>query len=182
MPDAYANGVTREPFLFETSLLPFLRGQQPGRLALNIYAALMAKPKLPDETKNIVHAEFVGQAVVVGVTRNHNRFTQIHTAVPACFPISIAMAATRQRKVAGVGNSIGGRALVKLQSRHRHEGLEGRTGRIHAAQASIQQRFVYRFIKRVPVNGVYAINKQIRVKSGLANKSKHSARFRVKRD
>ena len=72
-----------------------------------------------------------------------------------------------------------GLTCTGFQCGHGHKRFVGRTRRISAAQSAVEQGLVRRFIEHLPVVLVNALDKQIGIKSRLADKGQDLAVFRV---
>ena len=68
-----------------------------------------------------------------------------------------------------------------MQSRHGHENLVGRTGRIGAAQCPVEQRLVDRLVQGLPTFSVNSIDEQVGVKRRFAHKRQHVAGLGIQR-
>jgi hypothetical protein len=68
-----------------------------------------------------------------------------------------------------------GAALAGVQRSHRHEGLEGRTGRVGAAHRPVQQRLVDAVVQLAPAVAVDAVDEQVGVEGRLADEGQHLA-------
>ncbi len=124
-----------------------------------------------------VHAHVARQQVVIGVTRLNHRFIHVHHAVPTLFVVAKTVVAKLEK--AWVRNLMRGCSFPRLQGCQRHERLVCRAGRVGATQGPVEQGFVQRFVERLPIFRVNALDKQVGVKGGLADKGQNLTGFGV---
>ncbi len=128
-----------------------------------------------------VDAEVVREAVEVGIARNYDGLVHVHVAVAVLHVVAVAVRHAGKREVARVGDRILGRALVVFEGRERHEGLDGRTRGILAAQRPVVEGFVGRGVERIPVLRVDAVDEEVGIEAGLGDQREDIARFRIDR-
>src|SRR6185312_8248728 len=102
LADADAHRVARVPLLPETLHLPRLRRREPGKLALDVDAGLLAEAEAREEIVDRVDAELVGEPVEVGVARDDDRAVHVHQAVAALLPVAVAVRDAGERVVARI--------------------------------------------------------------------------------
>ncbi len=124
----------------------------------------------------------VGDPVVVGVARDHDRAVQVHRAVAADLPVAPAVGDARQGEEARVRDRVLGRAAPELERHHRHERLERRAGRVGAGQGAVVQRLVGVVVERLPGRRVDAVDEEVRVVPGLRDEREHAPGRRLDRD
>jgi len=101
------------PGLLEAALLPVARGQQAGRLAVQVDAGLFAQAELRQIVVHAVDAHVHRQPVIVDIARLGDGAAQVDDAVPAAFPVTELVAAVGQPEKTGVGNGV--RRLAQAQ-------------------------------------------------------------------
>ena len=177
LANAQGNGFARIPALLLRlavgGALPFSGGQDASRLAQNVNAGELAKTEGLHLIVDQIHAHVAGQQVVIGVTRLHHRFIHVHHAVTTLFVVAKTVVAKLEKP--GVRNLLRRVALARLQGRQGHEGLISGARWVGAAQSPVEQRFVQGLVERLPVFNVNALDKQIGVKGGFADKGQHLA-------
>ena len=183
LANAQRDGFARVPLLLlgllVGALLPCRRRQQPAHLTLDVNAGELTKTERRHLVMDGVHAEVVGQHVVVGVTRLHDGLVHVHQPMPAFLVVTEAVATEHEK--AGVADVLLWRAFAGLQRRQRHEGLVGGARRIGATQSPVEQRLVERLVECLPVFRVDAFHEQVGVEGGFAHKRQHFARAGVNR-
>ena len=183
LPNTQRNGLAAEPLLLFRLLvviaLPFGAGQNAAHLTGQVNARDLTKTQRLHEVVDGVHPHLVGQRVVIDVARQHDRADHVHRPQPRIAVAAKGMAAIAPR--AGVVDDRAGAALAGGQSGHGHEGLVGRARRISAPQSPVEQGLVNRLVEHFPVIDIDAIDKQIGVKRGLADKRQHLARVGIQR-
>ena len=127
-----------------------------------------------------IHAEIIGQHVVIGIARFDNGFIHIHDAVATLLVVAELVVA--EPEVAGIANGVAGPALAQLQRRQRHIRLIGRTGRISARQRAVHQWPVRRIIELVPGLLIDTFDKHVRVIRWLRNVRQNVPGGRIDRD
>ena len=181
LTDTHRDSFAGIPFLQFRPLvilaLPLLRRQHATSLVFQINAGQLSKTERFHEIMNGINAQIIGKHVIVGVTRLHNRFVHIDTAVTAFLVITEAI--VTEHEVTRIEDAELRCALAQFQCRQCHVGLEGGAGRIAANQCAIEQRFVERCIKFFPAFRVDAFNEKIRIVGGHGYVSKNIARFRL---
>ena len=144
LADAQRDGFAGVPLLLIGALvgaaLPVGRGQQAAHLAKDVDAGKLTKAKALHLFVDGVHAQIVGQYVVVGVAGLHDRLVHVDGTVPALFVVPKAVVAEHEK--AGVRDGLFRSARSGLQGRQRHERLVGGSGWIGAAQGTVQERLV----------------------------------------
>ncbi len=163
----------------KSTTLPGAAGQHAARFAHQVDAAELAKPQRQHKVVDRIDAHFVRQGVVVDVAGVDDAAPQIDAA-----QIFVAMAAKTvraQHPKAGVIDLGCGAAQTQLQRRQAHEGLVGRARRVGAAQGAVEQRPVDRLVERAPALHVDAVDEQVGVEGGHADKGQHLAVARIDR-
>ncbi|EWS55907.1 hypothetical protein X551_01244 [Methylibium sp. T29] len=184
LADAERDGLAGVPLLQLRLLvvlaLPLGRGQHAGDLAVDVDAGAAAEAEGLELLVDQVHAHVGGQLVVVDVARLDDRAVHVHHAQPAVTVAAEAVVAEHEDAVV-VGGLLR-RALAGFQRGDRHEGLEGRAGRVGAAQGAVQQGLVDRLVELLPALRIDAVDEQVGVEGRLADEGQHLAGARVDRD
>ena len=84
-------------------------------------------------------------------------------------------------KIARIGNALLRRALAIGQRRQCHERFKGRARRIRAGKRAIQHRAIGRVAQFIPALWIDAVDKQVGIEAGLADKREHAAGLRIER-
>ena len=101
-------------------------------------------------------------------------------AVAALLVVAEGVAAEVEE--AGVGNGLLAACACRCSSaRQRHEGLEGRAGRIGAVERAVDHRLVGRVVEHVPVLRVDAVDEQVGVVAGHRHQGQDAAGGRLDR-
>ena len=112
----------------------------------------------------------VSQGVVIHIARDNDAAAHIDRTQPRTVAAEAVFA---KHPVAWVMGDALGFAQPQLECRQRHKWLVGGAWRIQAFQGAVEQRFVDGFIERAPVLYIDAIDKEIGVKSGLADQGQN---------
>ena len=153
-------------------------GQHAAHLAVDVYAGDLAEAQRLHEVVHGVHAQVVGQRVVVHIAGLDDAQVHVHRAQSVAMAAELVAAVTPH---AGVVGHLAGLALAQLQRRQGHEGLVGGAWRIGTAQRPVEQGLFNGLVERPPAFNVNALNKEVGVKRGFADKSQHLAGARVQR-
>ena len=181
LANAQRDGLAGIPFLVfglaVVAPLPFLAGQDTAHFSLHVDSGNLPKAKGLHKVVHSVYAQLIGQGIEVGVAGLHNRPAHVHDAATLVFRAAKSVAAEHIK--AWIVNQRVGLTRAGFQRGQGHEWFVGRARRVGAAQCTVKQRPVGRLVEHLPVFLVYAFDKQIGVKRGLADKGQHVAVFRV---
>ncbi len=146
LSDARDHGLARKPDLhvlaLEGLLLPVARGQQRRALAGDVDARLLAEAEPGEEIVHAVDAEPLGEPVEIHVAGLGNRRVHVHRAMPALFPVAITVAVASQLEVAAAELGLVGLGDAVFEPGERNQRLDGRAGRVNAAQCAIVEGHV----------------------------------------
>ena len=175
LANAQRNGFTGVPLFllrfFVIVALPVLAGQEAAQLALQVNAGDLPEAQGLHEVVNGVHPHLVGQRVVVHIAGLDDAGVHVHR--PQAMVAVAAKGVAAKHPGARVIDHGGGRAFAGLQGGQRHERLVGGARRVAAAQRPVEQRLVQRLIEAFPALRVDAVDKQVGVERGLADKSQY---------
>ncbi|VVE43807.1 hypothetical protein PNO31109_04294 [Pandoraea nosoerga] len=181
LADAQADRLAVVPLLLRGLLvglaLPFGRGQDAARLALDVDARELAEAERRHEVVDRVHAEVVREHVVIRVVRDHDRAIHVDPALTVAHVVAERVVAQRER--ARVLEAPVRRAFAQFERGERHERLVRRADRIRAAQRPVEQRPVGRVVEGVPVLLVDAFDEQVRVEARRRHERQHVAGLRL---
>ncbi len=167
LADSHAHRVAGEPLLLEALPFPVGRRRESVQLAVDVDAGARAEVELDEVAVDRLDAELGGEPVVVRVARDHDRLVHVDHAMAILLPVAIAVGHAGNCEVARVVDGELGAAFLEVESRERHERLDGRAGRILAAQRAVVERLVGRIVERVPVLRVDAVDEEVGIESGL---------------
>ena len=179
LADAGDQCFAREPGFVARAALPVARRQQTAQFTADVDAGRRTETELGEELMQAVYAHGQRQIVKIHVTGFGNRAVQIDGTVPGAFPVAVLAILARQLVEAGaVGMGLGaGNTLFEPPQADKW--LDGRSGRILAAQRPVEQRALGVGVQRVVGLRVDTVDEQVRVVGGFADERQYIAVIRV---
>ena len=142
LANTHDDGFAGEPDLVLRTLVGFflpLGGWHQARfLTGNVDTRAHAEPEMGHGFVDALDAEQVCQGIEIHVAGSGNGIAHVRVAMAGFFPVAVTMAAARQREPPGAGPRIVRVDDTVFEPRQRHEWLDGRAGRVGAAQDTVE--------------------------------------------
>ena len=186
MADADADRLTGKPDLLGRALVgaafPFGGWHEPGLFARNVDPGEISEAELAHEIVHVVDAESFRDRVEINVARLLDRVAHGNGAMPLGLPVPEQMAAARQTEMAGAENRLFRGHDAVLECGQREERLDGRAGRIGAAQGTVDQGLVDIALQRLVLLGGEAAREGVGVETRGTRERKDIAGMRIDGD
>src|SRR5260370_21578069 len=186
LTDAYADGFAREPHLLGSSLVgmafPVGGGHQARLFARNVDSGDLAKSEYTHEIMHAIDAELARDRIEIHVAGLHDGVAHREDAVSLGLPVAEYISAAGKAEVSGAEyRLIGGHDAV-FQSGHREKWLDGRAGRVGAAQRAVDERLIDVVLQDVVLLGREAPRDRVRLESRRAGEGDDVAGVRIDGD
>ena len=181
LADTDTDHVGGQPFLIgsagacEALEFPFLARQYPDGLSIQINAGLGAQTELADQRPDAIDAHVPGQFEKEGIAGDGDGFLHGDHAIAARVVVAEFGENCREDKYTRRRTDVAFLMMPDIKRRHGHERLEGRTGRVDAAQRAVDQWFFPVRVHRGPGLAIDAVDELIRVETGLGQKGQYAA-------
>src|SRR5207248_1216522 len=175
LTDARGDGITEIPLAVlvaivlagEALALPLARWQHAGQLAFDVDTGFLPETEARHEARGVIDIGIVREQIVVGVAGHDDRLVHVDAAVAARLVVAKPVRLSRYLEEAGIENRLRRGALAQRERVEREERLDRRAGRIRAAQRSVEQRLVDRFVQLLPVGWIDTVDEKVRIVAGL---------------
>src|SRR5204863_7091884 len=111
-----------------------------------------------------------------------DRLVHVDAAMAARLVVTKPVRLSRYLEEAGIENRLRRGAFAQRKRVEREERLDRRPRRIRAAQRSVEQRLVDRFVQLLPVGWIDTVDEKVRIVAGLRHEREHVTGPRVDRD
>ncbi len=129
-----------------------------------------------------IDAQLVGHVVEVGVVGAGDGQVQVHPAVAVAVPVAVLVLHVRQLEKARIEHATARRDHAGIEAGNGHHWLDGRAGRVKAAQHTVEQRTINRVAQFTVIIEADAGDEQVGVEARLTDHRHHLAGARQQRD
>ena len=186
LADADADRFAGKPHLFGGALVraafPFGGGHEARLFAGYVDAGELSEAELAHEIVHTIDAESFRDGIEIHVAGLLDGVAHRDRAVALRFPVAEQMAAARKTEMAGAEDRFFRGHDAVLECRQREERLDGRAGRIGAAQGAVDQRFVDIALQGIVLLGREAARECVGIETRRAGEGKDIAGVRIDGD
>ena len=186
LADADADRLTGKPNLLGGALVgaafPIGRWHEPGLFARNVDPGEISEAELAHEIVHAIDAESFRDRVEIHVARLLDRVAHRNSAVAFGLPVAEQMAAARQAEMTGAENRLVRGHHAVFQRGQREKRLDGRAGRIGAAQGTVDQGLVDVVLQRLVLLGGEAARERVGIETRGTGEGKDIAGMRIDGD